>query len=127
MILVSRSGLVSIAGGKWTTYRKMASSTLDQAILNAQLDYHPSVSETLQIHGYHNHADNFNNLACYGSDALKIQELVKSDSDLEKPLGKHFYDISRSRLGSRNGDGQNAGRCSFKKKKSSYSGWHALL
>ena len=66
MILVSRSGLVTIAGGKWTTYRKMAAAAVDQAIMNSHLEFQPSVSETLQIHGYHNHADNFEGLSCYG-------------------------------------------------------------
>ncbi|MBN2420022.1 MAG: glycerol-3-phosphate dehydrogenase/oxidase [Deltaproteobacteria bacterium] len=82
MILVSRSGLVTIAGGKWTTYRKMAEAVVDQAIINSQIEFQPSVSETLQIHGYHNHADRFGNLACYGSDALQIQCLVQSNPDL---------------------------------------------
>ena len=82
MILVSRSGLVTIAGGKWTTYRKMAETTVDQAIVNSHLDFQPSVSAALQIHGYHNHAQNFGGLACYGSDALHIQNLVNTDPAL---------------------------------------------
>ena len=32
MINVSRSGLLTIAGGKWTTYREMAEQTVDRAI-----------------------------------------------------------------------------------------------
>ena len=32
MILVSPSGLLTIAGGKWTTYRSMAHETIDAAI-----------------------------------------------------------------------------------------------
>ena len=82
MILVSRSGLVTIAGGKWTTYRKMAEATVDQAIVNSHLEFQPSVSEMLQLHGYHNHADKFGSLSCYGSDALKIQNLIDSDPKL---------------------------------------------
>ena len=82
MILVSRSGLVSIAGGKWTTYRKMAEATVDQAIVNSHMDFQPSVSETLQIHGYHNHSHKFGNLACYGSDAPQIQNLIQAEPGL---------------------------------------------
>ena len=59
---ISRTGLITIAGGKWTTYRKMAEETLDQAIAVARVKHQPSVSETLQIHGYHHHADQFENL-----------------------------------------------------------------
>ena len=32
LILVSKSGLVTIAGGKWTTYRSMATDTMEAAI-----------------------------------------------------------------------------------------------
>ncbi len=76
-ISISRAGLVTIAGGKWTTYRKMAEETVDQAIEIAQLENYPSVSENLQIHGYHNHSHKFGNLAVYGSDALEIEKMVK--------------------------------------------------
>ena len=79
IILVSRTGLVTITGGKWTTYRKMAAEAVDQAILNTKLEFQPSVSETLQIHGYHNHSNKFGYLASYGSDALQIQNLIKAD------------------------------------------------
>ncbi|HLU82434.1 MAG TPA: glycerol-3-phosphate dehydrogenase C-terminal domain-containing protein, partial [Trueperaceae bacterium] len=36
-IVVSRSGLVTITGGKWTTYRKMAEDVVDTAIETAAL------------------------------------------------------------------------------------------
>lgn len=32
MIYTSDSGLVTIAGGKWTTYREMAEETVDEAV-----------------------------------------------------------------------------------------------
>jgi len=75
-ISISRSGLVTIAGGKWTTYRKMAEETIDHAIEIAQLGYRPPVTRNLQIHGYHNHADQFEDLAVYGSDAIEIRKLA---------------------------------------------------
>jgi glycerol-3-phosphate dehydrogenase len=81
-ISISRTGLVTIAGGKWTTYRKMAEETLDHAIEIARLDYQPPVTRHLQIHGYHNHADKFGDLEVYGSDARKIKELVNKNSRL---------------------------------------------
>jgi len=83
---ISRTGLITIAGGKWTTYRKMAEETLDQAIAVARVKHQPSVSETLQIHGYHHHADQFENLKDYGTDALEIQKLIKNDARLGAPL-----------------------------------------
>lgn len=37
IVHVSKSGLVTIAGGKWTTFRSMASETIDAAIKSANL------------------------------------------------------------------------------------------
>jgi glycerol-3-phosphate dehydrogenase len=36
-LLISDSGLVTITGGKWTTYRKMAQDAIDNAIFSAKL------------------------------------------------------------------------------------------
>ena len=76
---ISNSGLVTIAGGKWTTYRKMAEDTIDQAATLAGLDERPSVTKDLRIHGYHQHADQFGDLSDYGSDAVHIQSLIRED------------------------------------------------
>ncbi len=48
---ISRSGLVTLAGGKWTTYRRMAEDTIDQAALVAGLEEKPSVTAQLRIGG----------------------------------------------------------------------------
>lgn len=64
----------------------MAEETVDQAIVVARLNHQPSVSETLQIHGYHHHADQFENLKDYGTDALEIQKLVEHESGRGAPL-----------------------------------------
>jgi len=69
------SGLLTIAGGKWTTYRRMASDVVEQAILLGELDPRECVTEHLPIHGSHAHADRFERLAYYGSDAVGVQSL----------------------------------------------------
>ena len=51
-INISRGGLITITGGKWTTYRKMAEDTVDQAILLAGLENKKSKTEDLKIHGF---------------------------------------------------------------------------
>ena len=48
-IVVSAGGLVSILGGKWTTYRRMAESVVDQAAQVAQLPPRPSTTISLQL------------------------------------------------------------------------------
>lgn len=74
-IIVSRSGLLSILGGKWTTYRKMAEDCVDHAIVLGCLEERPCVTRELKIHGWQEEADNFGHLAVYGSDAPLISAL----------------------------------------------------
>lgn len=86
LITISKSGLISIAGGKWTTYRKMAEDTVDQAILQSDLPDSKSVSSKLQIHGYHMNAYIYGSLSSYGSDANKINELLSEKKEYNELL-----------------------------------------
>jgi glycerol-3-phosphate dehydrogenase len=52
IIEVSRSGLVTIAGGKWTTYRRMAQDAVDAAAQRAGLPRVPSQTKHLRLHCY---------------------------------------------------------------------------
>ena len=90
VVTISKSGLITIAGGKWTTYRKMAEDTVDHAILLANLDKKPCITENLQIQGYHNHADIFGELSHYGSDALEIQNLYNEDESLRLKIHPEY-------------------------------------
>ena len=49
-IHVSPSGLLTIAGGKWTTYRRMAKDAVNHAAMLAHLDERQCVTEDLPIH-----------------------------------------------------------------------------
>jgi glycerol-3-phosphate dehydrogenase len=85
-ITISKSGLLTIAGGKWTTYRKMAEDCVDQALVLARLDEKPCVTQTLAIHGCHREAGDKGSLAGYGSDASHIGELIRQEPELGTPL-----------------------------------------
>ena len=85
-IHIDSSGLLSVAGGKWTTYRNMAEDCVDQAATLARLPEKPCITRSLNIHGYHQHAEQFGPLAIYGGDASDIQDLIHSDPSLEMPL-----------------------------------------
>lgn len=50
-LIVDDSSLVTITGGKWTTYRRMAEDAVDKAIEMAGLDPRPSVTADLAITG----------------------------------------------------------------------------
>lgn len=85
-ILVSASGLVTITGGKWTTYRKMGEEVIDQAALVAGLNEKASVTKSLRIHGWLKHVDKKDPLHYYGSDAIFIQRLIEENPRLAEPL-----------------------------------------
>lgn len=83
---VSTSGLVTISGGKWTTYRQMAEDTIDRAIAQGALSHSPSTTGSLRLHGAHDNADQFGDLSAYGADAPALQALMEERPELEPPL-----------------------------------------
>lgn len=75
LIVVSDSGVVTITGGKWTTYRRMAEDTVNTAIARGKLADRPCVTATLPIHGAM--TVNFDDPQHYhGADAAKIRALA---------------------------------------------------
>jgi glycerol-3-phosphate dehydrogenase len=83
---VSKSGLITIAGGKWTTYRKMAEDCVDHAAAVAKLEEKPCVTQSLKIHGYHEQAEQFGELRYHGSSAAGIRGLIEEHAELGQPL-----------------------------------------
>jgi glycerol-3-phosphate dehydrogenase len=83
-ISVAKSGLVTMAGGKWTTYRHMAEDLINNAELLAGLENRPCVTRQLSIHGFHKHPEKFGELSHYGSDAPSLQHLLKRDDNDQK-------------------------------------------
>ena len=75
-IQIDNSGLLTIVGGKWTTYRHMAEDTVDHAITLGKLEDKPCATRDLKIHGYYPDAlEVLGDLAVYGGDAEKILAL----------------------------------------------------
>jgi glycerol-3-phosphate dehydrogenase len=87
-ITISKSGLLTIAGGKWTTYRKMAADCLEHAIVLARLEERPCTTQDLPIHGFQRRNNFTGGLAVYGSDRTAIEELSRKQSDLKQPIHK---------------------------------------
>jgi glycerol-3-phosphate dehydrogenase len=87
-IHIDSSGLLTIVGGKWTTYRHMAEDAVDQAITLGRLDEAPCITRALRIHGYQlpEPTEVPDPLAVYGSDASLIRELAEADPNLARPL-----------------------------------------
>jgi glycerol-3-phosphate dehydrogenase len=85
-IHIDKSGLLSITGGKWTTYRNMAQGCVDQAATLANLPDKPCATSNLKIHGHHPSAVTFGSLSVYGSDAPAILKLIADRPALGNPL-----------------------------------------
>jgi len=85
-IHIDESGLLSIAGGKWTTYRNMAEDCVNHAAILGKLPERECTTKRLNIHGFHTQAQKFGALRVYGSDAPAIEELKRSDPELAQPL-----------------------------------------
>jgi glycerol-3-phosphate dehydrogenase len=85
-IHVSKSGLLTIAGGKWTTYRKMAEDCVDHAATLAKLDERPCVTRELRVHGHDEEAERFGELSYYGSAADQVRELMGASPELARRL-----------------------------------------
>lgn len=84
-LLVSNSGLITITGGKWTTYRQMAEETVNQAIKTGSLTPVKCKTKNLRIHGFVNERTN-DHLAIYGSDAKGIKALIQENAELGEKL-----------------------------------------
>jgi glycerol-3-phosphate dehydrogenase len=81
-IRIEASGLVTVTGGKWTTYRNMAEDCVNQAATLAELPERACTTRGLNIHGHHQQASKFGPLAVYGSDAPGIEDLERGERSL---------------------------------------------
>jgi glycerol-3-phosphate dehydrogenase len=78
-VMVSESGLVTITGGKWTTYRRMGEDAVNQAAAAAGLEERKSRTKSLRIHGWLQSVDHAESLHSYGADALALKRLMEED------------------------------------------------
>jgi glycerol-3-phosphate dehydrogenase len=85
-IMVSDSGLITITGGKWTTYRRMAQDTINKAIKLHKLPNTKCKTKHLLIHGSDGVFDKSNHLSIYGSDQKAIEKLIEEFPNLGKKL-----------------------------------------
>jgi glycerol-3-phosphate dehydrogenase len=87
-ILVSPSGLVTVTGGKWTTYRRMGQDTVNRTCDVASLPKSPSHTLNLKIHGWTEKPDeNASDWEqVYGSDLSFLRALSAEDASLDTLL-----------------------------------------
>jgi glycerol-3-phosphate dehydrogenase len=82
----SPSGLVTITGGKWTTYRAMAEDTVNRAVEVAGLRPRPCVTRDLHLHGWASPKDDFGDWQVFGSDASRLETLAAQNPSLREKI-----------------------------------------
>jgi glycerol-3-phosphate dehydrogenase len=87
-ITVSTSGLVSVLGGKWTTYRKIAEDAINTVQVVGGFSERKCNTETLPVFGFDANSDWSDPLHCYGKEASKIKAL---DPDGNQSLSKKLF------------------------------------
>jgi glycerol-3-phosphate dehydrogenase len=89
-VVVSNSGLVTLVGGKWTTYRKMAEDVMIDAIAVGGLPARPCVTETMRLHGAIDRGDPAFPVdyarRVYGSDLAEVDAIAHENPNLALPL-----------------------------------------
>lgn len=89
-IIVSDNKMVTITGGKWTSYRLMAEDTVDRIIKLGLLSERKCVTKTLRIHGYRENPDLTNHFYVYGSDEEGVVGLVDENPAWGERLSEHY-------------------------------------
>jgi len=92
---VSTSGLVSVLGGKWTTYRKIGEDTINTASVVGDLKEKKCKTKKLLLHGYDDDAPTGDPLHVYGSEREKILSMGKPEDN--DSLSEKFY-ISKNTI-----------------------------
>lgn len=83
-IEIDASCLITIAGGKWTTYRRMAEDAVNRAITVGKLEKRPCATATLRFHGYQTGGTKA--MQVYGSDAARIKGIAEGAPGLDQQL-----------------------------------------
>jgi glycerol-3-phosphate dehydrogenase len=81
-ISISDSELITITGGKWTTYRRMAEDVLEIAARKAGLEERECITRELTVHGYKEDVDFKAPLYYYGTDEEYLRQLIAEDETL---------------------------------------------
>lgn len=92
-IITSESGLVTIIGGKWTTYREMGEEVVDKLAEVGGIPKKECVTKHLKIHGYKEGVDFNDPLYFYGTDIDLINDIIKEDSSMSESISEEVQII----------------------------------
>ncbi|MFK7952250.1 MAG: glycerol-3-phosphate dehydrogenase/oxidase [Ekhidna sp.] len=88
-IIVSLSGLITVTGGKWTTYRKMGQDIIDKVGLMLG-EERETITRYMPLHGYVKNFDVEDHLHVYGSDRLALLQMIEDHPELGEPLDEAY-------------------------------------
>ena len=86
---ISPSGLISVLGGKWTTYRKIAEDAIDAAISINKLKKKKCKTERVKLFGFKKNVDWSDPMHVYGSLKKQIESMGSKNDN--KSLSNKFY------------------------------------
>ena len=89
-VIVSDSNLLTLTGGKWTTFRRMGQDTVDKAIKIGCLPKKESKSATQKIYSAIPTSDRSNHMYIYGSDQEAIHALAQENPIWNEKLVEHL-------------------------------------
>lgn len=89
-LIVSKTGLITITGGKWTTYRRMAEDTVNLAARKNGLAFRKCNTKNLRIHGHCENSIGNTWLSIYGSDQQELLKLLQENPDFSQKLHPGF-------------------------------------
>ncbi|MNE07145.1 Aerobic glycerol-3-phosphate dehydrogenase [compost metagenome] len=89
-VIVSDSNLLTLTGGKWTTFRRMGQDTVDKAIKIGCLPKKESTSATQKIYSAIPTTDRSNHMYIYGSDQEAIHALEQENPVWGEKLVEHL-------------------------------------
>lgn len=89
-VMVSENKLITMIGGKWTTYRRMAQDAIDKAIELSLLAPKECGTKHFKIHGYKKNPDLTNHLYVYGSDITEIEAIMKENPTYSEKLSSKY-------------------------------------
>lgn len=94
-VMVSQNNLITMIGGKWTTYRRMAQDAVDKAIELDLIEKRECGTKHYKIHGYKEKPDLNNHLYVYGSDMAMVEGIKKEDTSYGELLSsKYDYTVA---------------------------------
>ncbi len=83
-ITLSPSGLLTIVGGKWTTYRRMAEETINKAISAGLLEKRKCITSDYPLTAQT--GNSLNRLRIYGDRSFEIEAMIRENPELGFPI-----------------------------------------